>query len=314
MGALPLAQAVHTISVIIPAYGECPHLVHVVEALLLQTRAPDEIIVVHSGTHDPTHTLTSLADSVSVVHFADRKLAGQARNIGTNCSRCNVFAFVDADVLPIPSWLQMMEEALGQAWGDFVVGSIGYQASGGYWGLCLWASEFSGVHPYLRSQEQVDGASANVLIPRVAFDAAGGFPENFQPGEDTALFARLRALNLRQWFCAKAEVRHFNISGFGNYWRHQYKLGQFGAVCRRFFPLKGQAATKFWPLATGLWLARLWILCRRMAQDRSTRGAYRLWLMPGLILGLLVWNIGFLSGLTIELNKLNDNQSKNSRI
>ncbi len=46
-----------TISVIIPAYNECPGLVAGVDLILAQTVKPLEIIIVHSGSHDPSRAL-----------------------------------------------------------------------------------------------------------------------------------------------------------------------------------------------------------------------------------------------------------------
>ncbi len=45
------------ISVVIPAYGACPHLPKAVDAVGVQSPGPSDIIVVHSGPHDPTEAV-----------------------------------------------------------------------------------------------------------------------------------------------------------------------------------------------------------------------------------------------------------------
>ena len=69
-------------SVIIPAYGHCPHLPTVLRALLEGSVRPIEIIVSHSGPDDPTADIAAISDTVSVLHHADRLLGGAARNRG----------------------------------------------------------------------------------------------------------------------------------------------------------------------------------------------------------------------------------------
>ena len=294
------------ISVVIPAYGQCPHLPGVVDAILSQSVQPAEIVVAHSGPFDPTSVLTAKSDLIRVFHSDQRLLGGGARNLGARHARGRWFAFLDADVKPTRTWLECLIEAAGDRDDRFLVGAIGYEVSGGYWGLCLWMTEFSAIHPGLPDGEKVDGASANMMVPAEAFRRCGGFPTKFQPGEDTFLKARLREAGLTQLFCASAEVRHYNPSGFRHYLRHQYKLGLWSAVCRRVLPLRGHLAARFWPLAPALWIGRLCLIVARLWRKGGIELLKALPLLPGMILGLLVWNAGFLRGLRTELSGLFD--------
>ncbi|MCZ6773647.1 MAG: glycosyltransferase family A protein, partial [Proteobacteria bacterium] len=153
------------ISVVIPAYGQCPHLSDAIDAILSQSIQPTEIIVVHSGSFDPTCALTAKSDLIWVIHSDRRLLAGAARNLGAQRARGRWFAFLDADVKPTRTWLERLIEAAGDRDDRLLVGSIGYEISGGYWGLCLWVTEFSAIHPGLPDGEKVDGASANMMVP-----------------------------------------------------------------------------------------------------------------------------------------------------
>ena len=88
------------ISVVIPAYGPCPHLPEVVDAILSQSVQPTEIVVAHSGPCDPTSVLTARSDLIRVFHSDRRLLGGGARNLGARHARGRRFAFLDADVKP----------------------------------------------------------------------------------------------------------------------------------------------------------------------------------------------------------------------
>ncbi len=301
-----MPDASESVSVVIPAYGACPHLPEVVDALLAQTRPALEIIVVHSGRDDPGLALSSKADAVRVVHSERRLLAGAARNLGLQQARAEWVAFLDADVWPTRPWLECLLDAARGGPDRFVVGSLGAEVGGGYWGLCLWVTEFSSVHPYLPDGEQEGGASANMLVTAEALRRHGGFPTGFQPGEDTILAARLREAGMTQWFCAGAEARHYNVGGLRHYLAHQYGLGKWSAACRRAYPLRGALAARYWPLAPALWLARLVLILGR-TWPRERAGWRKVApLLPGILLGLLVWNLGFLSGLRVDIATLLD--------
>ncbi len=64
------------ISVVIPAYGQCPHLPEVVDAILPQSVQPTEIVVAHSGPFDPTSVLTAKSDLIHVFNSDQRLLGG----------------------------------------------------------------------------------------------------------------------------------------------------------------------------------------------------------------------------------------------
>ncbi len=292
-----MTGAQENIAVVIPAYGACPHLPKVVDAVGAQSPRPSDIIVVHSGPDDPTEALRRTNPRVRVIHRDDRVWAGAARNLGLALVKTRWVVFIDSDVVPAADWLASLVAAAGASPDRFVVGSVGYAAAGGYWGLCLWTIEFSGVHPYLPDGEREGGASANMLVPTDAIRRVGGFPAGFAAGEDAFLAARLREIGLTNWFCAAARVDHFNKRGLRHCLGHLLWLGRWSAVNRRVHALRGASAVKFWPFAAGLWLAKLCITYYRGL--RWGRG-YRLKLLalaPGVLVGELAWNLGFFLSL-----------------
>ncbi|MHA1600770.1 MAG: glycosyltransferase family 2 protein, partial [Alphaproteobacteria bacterium] len=192
----------------------------------------------------------------------------------------------------------------------FVVGAIDRAVSGGYWGLCLWAIEFSGVHPYLPDGEVQGGASANMLARTVDVRRAGEFDENFAAGEDSLLSAKLRELGLRNWFCAAARVGHVNIPGVRHCLSHLFQLGGWSAWTRRRVRLRGSAAAHVWPLALGLWAAKLVLIYTRVLRWGKAQRPLFLALMPGITVGLVAWNCGFLHGLIVAEDKTREAEPK----
>ena len=294
------------VSVIIPAYGPCPYLPQNLRALLDGTRSPDEIIVSHSGTDDPTESLSAIDGRILVLHSHERLLAGAARNRGAGKAQGRWLAFLDADVRPCPGWLaallELAEGGSGDDSGDaresldrLVVGSIGTATSGGYWGMVNWISEFSELAPWHPRRRQVGGASASMMVPAEAFRAAGGFAEAFQPAEDTLLFARLRKAGHAHWFEPAARVDHYNVPGFASFHRHQDQLGRHSALVRQAVDLPGSVATRIWPIALGMWIPRFGVVLRRLLQGGPRWWGRALLYLPGMLLGAWIWNWAFLS-------------------
>ena len=75
------------VSVVIPAYGECPHLPAVLAALARQIVRPREIIVIHTGPHDPSAELAGRDGRLTVIHQDDRLYAGAALEQGDGGDR-----------------------------------------------------------------------------------------------------------------------------------------------------------------------------------------------------------------------------------
>lgn len=287
-------------SVVIPAYGYCPHLPALIRALLAGVEPPDQVIVSHSGPNNPADELAGISDSVTVLHDPGRLLGGAARNRGAGIAEGEWIAFIDADVRPRTDWLCALLQAARHSPDRFVVGSVGYATTGGYWGLCNWLCEFSEQAPWRLAGRQSGGASCNMVLRAADFRAAGGFPEDHQPGEDTMLFARLNEMGRMQWFEPAARVDHHNQSGLRAFARHQYRLGYHSALVRQQVALRGSIATRIWPLALGLWIPRLALLGRRIVGGGPTWWLRGLGFTPGLVLGSWIWTTGFLARVLLR--------------
>lgn len=89
------------LSVIIPTLNESAFLPGLLDALRTQTCPPDEIIVADAGSTDGTAELAQ-ARGAKVVPGG---MPGPGRNAGARAASGDIFLFLDADVLPSPSFL-----------------------------------------------------------------------------------------------------------------------------------------------------------------------------------------------------------------
>lgn len=283
------------ISVVIPVYGAGPHLQVVLEALRRQRPPVRRIIVSHSGTGDPSSRLRELSD-VTVLHSPKRLFAGAARNRGVAMAETEWVAFIDEDMIVGENWHRALQQAISRRNADCIIGSIGYAASGGYWGMSLWFSEFSSVHPYLVTRSINSGPSANLAISASALIATGGFPEDWPTGEELLMQAQLAALGFTNWFEPSMVGKHVNLPGLIRMVRHAYPLGRGSAKVRRIHKnLAGASAISWPPLSLGLWLAHMVQIWWRILKSPKSPLLTCLIHTPGILVANLAWNAGFCS-------------------
>jgi glycosyltransferase involved in cell wall biosynthesis len=287
-------------------FGAAPFLPALIDRLDCQTVGPQEILVIHTGAHDPTRLIAAAHPRLLIIHQEDRLFAGEARNRGLAEASGRWVAFLDSDVLPEPDWLENMHAALCQNPNCIVAGSVGVARAGGYWGLSLWAIEFSSVHPYLPDRAMAGGCSANLAAARETLLSVGGYPETVKTSEDVTLTARCRAAGLTNRFCSGAVVGHHNIPGLGHMVSHLASLGLWSAAARRREALPGSFVIRLWPLAGFLWIYRLALVYGRVLRwGKGYRAAFLIRL-PAIVLAAFVWNCGFLYGIFVRVSDPND--------
>jgi len=285
-------------SVVIPAYGPTPHLPQLLAALVAQSPGPAEVVVVHSGPEDPTATLSSLIDTspipVRLIHDGDRLYSGAARNRGVEEVDTPWVAFLDCDVVPAPDYGAALNEAIRSTDATCLCGAVGMARTGGYWGQCLWFIEFGSVHPYMPARAMTTGPSVNMIVRREALLRAGGYPATMSAGEDAICQLRIRAQGGTLAFAPMVRIDHFMVGGLPAFRRHLVPLGAAAARIRKTYRLSGSTAAANPVLASGLWLARIGQIGLRVIRHGRGRRLLSCILAPGILLGLLIWNWGFL--------------------
>lgn len=282
------------VDVVIPVYGPGPQLARVVGALQRQVPPVGRIFVSHSGGGDVAVRIPDMA-RVTVITSPTRLYAGAARNRGTELSEAEWIAYVDEDVIVDDGWHAAVQSALAETGAACVLGSIGHADGGGYWGMSLWFVEFSSVHPYMPARPIGGGGSGNMVVSAHAMRAVGGFPEAWRRAQDTVVHARLRAAGHAVVFDPRPVGRHVNLPGFRRMMRHLYDTGVHSARLRREDPAARGAVAVRWPfLSVGLWLARLAQIHARVLGAAAGPIPQLLVHTPGILLGLLAWNAGFI--------------------
>ena len=104
-----LLSAMPTVSIVIRALNEAEHLPALFSGLLRQSRRPDQVILVDSGSDDDSVAIAR-AHGAEVVHISPAEFSfGRALNLGCAAASGDVVVVVSAHVYPLDEkWLDLM--------------------------------------------------------------------------------------------------------------------------------------------------------------------------------------------------------------
>jgi mycofactocin system glycosyltransferase len=172
-----------------------------------------DVVVVDDGSE----TAPAVPNGVRLLRLPRSIGPAGARNAGARAPRGDVLAFLDSDCLADPGWLEGLLPELA----DPEVAAVGGRIRG--------ASERSWLERYeaVRSPLDLGGVraavgpgrpvpylvTANLLVRRNDFEAAGGFDERLRWGEDVELAWRLHRAGRRLVYQPAGEVRHRHRAG-----------------------------------------------------------------------------------------------------
>jgi GT2 family glycosyltransferase len=284
--AEPESPSLLRTSVVIPALSAWKTLPAVLAALRPQVeQSGREVLLIDSSGQLSLAAIEARWPWVRAMTLPEPALPGVARNVGARAARGEWLAFLDADCIPEPGWLDQLERAVGQA---AVAGSILNGTPCSAVGTAGYLLEFSSWHPGARPTLK-HAASCNLMVRKRALEQCGGFPEDAYPGEDTILTVPLAASG-RLGFAPEAPVRHVNRTNLRQFLAHQVRLGRaFAEVCARVdFPHRRIGRPVLAPFAGVFRLLALgWRILRTPKQALIAT-----LLLPLILLGLFAWSVG----------------------
>src|SRR5271166_477178 len=186
------------------------------------TGTPYEILIADNGSaRSEVARLHELKPGVRVLDLGINRFFGEANNIAAEKAAGEFLCFVNNDAFPRPGWIDPLLEALridatvGAAGPKFLFPDGRLQEAGavvdgkGYsirFGRLLNAAPEDFNQP--RDVDYI--SAATLMMPRLLFEAVGGFDLAFEPAyyEDADLCFRLRLLGRTVRYCPRSEVMH----------------------------------------------------------------------------------------------------------
>jgi len=198
-----------TVVAVIPLYNGARYIAETIESVLAQTIRPDEIIVVNDGSNDDGPAIAEKFEprGVAVLH-KENGGQGSARNHGVTNSTADIICFLDQDDLWYPNHVEVLLDAYTKALKSdqgrelgWTYGNLDEIDEQGLFVSERFLDDLGSTHPKTSLEDCLSqdmfvlpGAS---LVARSAFDAAGGFDENFRGYEDDDLFLRIFRMGYR---------------------------------------------------------------------------------------------------------------------
>lgn len=292
------------ISIVLPCSGEhAAELGKCLASLRHQDFAgPYEILVVNS--HDsPAVAEVAREHGAGLVAGQGSTTAGAARNSGVSASHAEILAFIDADCVAEPTWLSALHASLiGDvvAVGGPVLNQLPFHPIAVIDNLMQFVDQAPG-----RGNEAArELPGCNLAIRRWAFGAAGGFPANIYPGEDTVLTQRVsRRYPGRVLFDPTMRILHRGRTSFSGFWRHQWSFGYARGRYALNISERQQRLGRHMLIAGVAGLRRAAYLFRRTAQWNGKFLPRVILFSPLLLFGLAAWGLGFNRGCLAPVDR-----------
>jgi glycosyltransferase involved in cell wall biosynthesis len=180
------------VSVYVPCFNGERHIAMCIASLLVQSRRPEEIIVVDDGSTDASAAIAASYPVTLIRHERNLGLAA-ARNTALAAATGDIIASIDADCFAMRGWLDRLVRTLEK--NPKVVGAAGRLIEANYRTLAdRWRTHHLAQHHGAKLiVNPLFLHGANTAFRRAALLAIGGYSVAFRTnGEDFDICFRLR--------------------------------------------------------------------------------------------------------------------------
>jgi glycosyltransferase involved in cell wall biosynthesis len=195
-----------------------------------QTRPPDEVVICDGGSTDGTLDVLRGAGGLTLVEESGANIA-RGRNLAIRAATHDLIAVSDADCVLDPAWLEALLGALDRG-ADVAMGVSEPLTRSLFQDL---AAAIAVPDRSELREERFMPSSRSVAFRRAAFEAAGGYPEWLDIGEDMYVNHRWRELGARMELVPEAVAHWRARDDLAGHWR-QYRRYAEGDALAHMYP------------------------------------------------------------------------------
>lgn len=257
------------ISVVVMGYQNRDTIVAALTSVVEQaTPDPYEIVVVVSGDDGSADAVRRRYPTQLVVESTARLLPGGARNVGIANTRGAFVAFLAADCIAEPGWIEGRLAA--HRAGHALVASAMTHA--GPDRPCSWASYFDLFSGRLAGRpagvvRPPDPAAHGLSYDRRVLEQLDGFDDDIAGGEDTRAALAADALGYEVWFEPSVRTAHVGPATTRDLLADEYRRGSL----RARVAVEQLAPTTWWRMLAGC--VPVWFIWLRTRVTRGWRDA-----------------------------------------
>jgi glycosyltransferase involved in cell wall biosynthesis len=293
------AERPPSVSVIVPSYNAQATIADCLTSILRQqTSIAYEVIVVDSSTDATPRIIRQRFPQITLVHQDRRARPAEARNIGVDRARAPLIAFIDADCLASPDWIEAIARA-HETNPAAVGGAVRPAKPMTIPGALLFAIEFSEYVPCSSPRSIRWLPSLNLSVKRAMLETHGLFPADAETSEDIIWSRSLKQRSgAKLLFDPRIRVEHINRNDWRDYLRRVRTLGYGSGQSRRLGIVPGGFLVRHPALIPLLVPYRFLVILKRLLLGSGTKWLFGLGLLlaPLLVYGLIHWAIGFRAG------------------
>jgi len=205
-----------TVSIVIPAYNVAQYISETLESVFAQTFTDYEVIVVNDGSPDTENFEQAIEPYISRIRYLKQENRGAsvARNTGLQAARGEFIAFLDADDLWLPAYLDQQMKFIRERGCDLACADaefFGDTESGAptYMTLLMDSAPASGDVSFLElvvSERSL--ITSGVVARRQPIMEVGLFDETLRNAQDFDLWLRLSRSGARLSYQRKVLLRY----------------------------------------------------------------------------------------------------------
>jgi GT2 family glycosyltransferase len=229
------------VSVVVPVYNDPEGIRATLDSLVEQSAPTDrhEIIVVDNGSTDDTRAVVrEYCDSYPAVELlVEDEVQGSyaARNRGITAAVGAVVAFVDADMVVGPTWIEDVARRMAETEADYLACAVKLFTADDE-GVVAKYNRLNDLHVQRFVEELSFAPTCCLVVRRTLLETVGGFDSRLQSGGDYEFGNRVAANGRRLHYCPDLVMFHPTRTSLGALLRKARRVGRGKTQLRRCYP------------------------------------------------------------------------------